>query len=67
VDRGHQEALVCLLFFEFKLLPWNKASQGLTVLISVIHNNTVVRVLAPAERIELHLALGGSFHSTNDS
>ena len=23
-------ALVYLLFFEFKLLPWNKISQGLT-------------------------------------
>jgi multidrug resistance efflux pump len=29
-------ALVYLLFFKFKLLPWNKISQGLTVLIGVI-------------------------------
>jgi len=29
-------ALVYLLFFRFKLLPWNKLSQGLTVLIGVI-------------------------------
>jgi len=29
-------ALVYLLFFRFKLLPWNKPSQGLTVLIGVI-------------------------------
>ena len=28
--------LVYLLFFKFKLLPWNKISQGLTVLIGVI-------------------------------
>ena len=29
-------ALVYLLFFRFKVLPWNKISQGLTVLIGVI-------------------------------
>jgi multidrug resistance efflux pump len=29
-------ALVYLLFFKFKVLPWNKISQGLTVLIGVI-------------------------------
>ena len=29
-------AIVYLLFFKFKLLPWNKVSQGLVVLIGVI-------------------------------
>jgi len=29
-------ALVYLLFFKFKVLPWNKISQGLTVLVGVI-------------------------------
>jgi hypothetical protein len=29
-------ALVFLLFFKFKVLPWNKLSQGLVVLIGVI-------------------------------
>jgi multidrug resistance efflux pump len=28
--------LVYLLFFKFKLLPWNKISQGLTVLVGVV-------------------------------
>jgi len=29
-------ALVYLLFFKFKLLPWNKVSQGLVLLIGII-------------------------------
>jgi multidrug resistance efflux pump len=29
-------ALVYLLFFKFKVLPWNKISQGLSVLIGII-------------------------------
>ena len=29
-------AMVYLLFFKFKVLPWNKISQGLSVLIGVI-------------------------------
>ena len=63
-------AVVYLVFFKWKLLPFNKITGGIVVVLGVmiltvflVGLQTLVRIKNErlAQRVNLHLALGGSF------
>jgi len=62
-------ALVYLLFFKFRILPWSKISQAVCLIVGVVIGARIallrVRNERLAQRIDLHLALVGSFEQTD--